>query len=560
MRGLLTHRILKNPIWFGIVFIILAGIFSRFYGLGTHSLWVDEVIASYVSAGPDLHAGPEDIKYIYQQRFNDVTPPLRDYLAHLSFRFLGVNEYGLRFFPALFGVLGIALIFLVARRWFNEETALICAFLLLISPFYLHHSQDGRMYTLLMFFSLSAFFCLHQTLFSSQHSFYWGTGFIIFNLLNIYLSYFGFWCLCTQCLIALVWIALKSRETDHSLRYLLRGSGYLALGLAILFILYLPWVKAIYLFITRNIHSPVPYQLPFTPPIIDEETSRNYIYHLKPNWPFLKELLADFGQKGWMNYVYIGFFLTGLRYLIKTNVKLGLGFILWLTIPLIITFAPPAKALFFNRYISFMMPVYILTTGVGMMQLIYWLKNKSTPYISLSSYPFILSIMVLFMVVTLPAIRDHYRVQKQDWKKAVAFMIPQIQNEDVIIAGPYNSFWSTMYYLQRNGAKRSELYPAPWSGQYSEVNLQGKIIRLCQKIQDTENLAQYYQNNNRVWYISAYYRTYQYRNPSYYSYIESHSGRYARFDSAIDDDSIFVFLSDKLELKPTLAPIFPSRN
>jgi hypothetical protein len=46
-----------------------------------------------------------------------------------------------------------------------------------------------------------------------------------------------------------------------------------------------------------------------------------------------------------------------------------------------------------------------------------------------------------------------------------------------------------MYYLQRNGAQRSEVYPAPWGGEFSEINLHGKIIRLCQKIQDTDKIG-----------------------------------------------------------------------
>lgn len=545
-------------VWLGMGIILLLAIFSRFYHLGYQSLWVDEVVASYVASGPDLHAGPEDIKYIYQQRFNDVTPPLRDYLAHYSFRLFGVNEFALRFFPAFFGVLGIALIGLVARKWFNDITALICSFLLLISPFHLHHSQDGRMYTIFIFLSLSAFYCLHQIIFSARDKKLWWAGFILANILNIYLSYFGFWCLCTQYVIALAWILMESKGKDSPARYSFKWIGYFSLALLGLFILYLPWVKAIFLFIHRNINSPVPYQLPFTPPVIDEETSRNYIYHLKPDWKFLKELLEEFGQKGFMNYLYILFFLTGVKTLFTKNMKLGVGISLWLLIPLIITFAPPAKALFFNRYISFMMPVYIMAVGIGFIACIDWLYKHRPQHSKMTEGAFIFLAVIFITAATLTPIKNHYLIEKQEWKKAVGFMIPQLKDKDVIITGPYNSFWSTMYYLQRNGARRSEVYPAPWGGEYSELNLNGKIIRLCQKIQDTANLTQYYQNNNRVWYISAYYRTYQYRNPSYYSLIENQSGKYAKFESTNKDDSIYVFLYDKSEPLPVQAPIFPS--
>jgi hypothetical protein len=66
------------------------------------------------------------------------------------------------------------------------------------------------------------------------------------------------------------------------------------------------------------------------------------------------------------DYLYIFFFLAGVKNLLNKKPKIRVGISLWFLIPLIITFAPPAKALFFNRYISFMMPVYIMTVGIGL--------------------------------------------------------------------------------------------------------------------------------------------------------------------------------------------------
>src|SRR5208283_3996683 len=122
------------------------------------------------------------------------------------FKLFGVNEASLRLFPAIFGVLGIWLIYLITKKWFDEKIAIIVAFLMTISTFDLSNSQDGRMYMIIIFCSLAGFYCLYQSFYSEKKRLHYWIGFTIWNTFNIYLSYFGFWALMSQILIALVWI------------------------------------------------------------------------------------------------------------------------------------------------------------------------------------------------------------------------------------------------------------------------------------------------------------------------------------------------------------------
>lgn len=75
--------------------------------------------------------------------------PLMYLLNHyLIGAFLPLNEFGLRVLPALFGVLGIPVFYLVARRLVGARAALFGAFLLATSGLHVYYSQFARYWTL----------------------------------------------------------------------------------------------------------------------------------------------------------------------------------------------------------------------------------------------------------------------------------------------------------------------------------------------------------------------------------------------------------------------------
>ena len=531
----LTRRLV---IWiFILVLSLAAGL--RFYHLGSKSLWADEVVASYVAAGPDLKANNSDLSFIYQQRYKDVSPPLRDYIAHFSFRLLGVSETALRLFPALFGILGVWLIFIVAGKWFNQPVAIIASLLLALSPFHLYHSQDGRMYTLLIFFSLGAFYCLHQAITGDGHKqrFHW-IAFILLNSLNIYLSYFAFWALFSQVLIGAFWTWCHQPEIKPKAK--MKRLLPLGLSLVVIMVLYLPWISAIYTFLIQNIKSPIPYLASFTTTQSTVSMEQDYIYHFSLSGKFFRELITEFGVPGWKSIIYLGLFFTGLYSMFRTHRPLFWGFIGWILIPILLLIAPPAKALFFIRYISFILPVYLLTVSVGIFYLYTWMMDKRT----LShKYPIaVVSVFfILILFLNLPADVRYYRMEKQNWRMAVQELINNVSDNDLVIAGPYNAFWCTMYYLQTNGATRSELAPASHGGEWCEVTLKDKHFYLAQKIQDKDAVDFYRKEHAHNWYISAYYRFYQYRTPDYFTLIEKNYPYYKKFTGASIQDDVYLY-------------------
>ncbi len=63
-------------------------------------------------------------------------PILHYWMQCLSQTLLGTNEWGIRFFPALLGVIGIVSVYAFARFFYNRRTAWLAAILLSLTPLY----------------------------------------------------------------------------------------------------------------------------------------------------------------------------------------------------------------------------------------------------------------------------------------------------------------------------------------------------------------------------------------------------------------------------------------
>ena len=138
----------------------------------------------------------------YQDRFNQIYPPLYHTLDHFWLVLAGVPELSARFIALWAGVLLVPLTYQLAKRLLDARVAVIAAFLVAIHPFLIWHSQDGRMYTLLAAFSLLATLCAAQVWSRVQPSaggertnhFLFLALYILvsaFNVLNHYFAYFS---------------------------------------------------------------------------------------------------------------------------------------------------------------------------------------------------------------------------------------------------------------------------------------------------------------------------------------------------------------------------------
>lgn len=87
------------------------------------------------------------------------------FLQHLWLGWVGHSEFALRFVSVWFGVLAVALLYRLARRLeLSPATASVGALLLAVSPYAIWHSQDARMYSILLAVTLASTWLMVEAL------------------------------------------------------------------------------------------------------------------------------------------------------------------------------------------------------------------------------------------------------------------------------------------------------------------------------------------------------------------------------------------------------------
>ncbi len=120
--------------------VVALALLLRLIRLGTWSYWQDEA---------HLIMKSENLAGVWRGDMVSNHPPLFTALGTLWRAIgLGNSEWTMRLMPALLGVGGVVAIFFVGKKLFDSRTGILAAFLLAISPFHIHHSQDLKEYIL----------------------------------------------------------------------------------------------------------------------------------------------------------------------------------------------------------------------------------------------------------------------------------------------------------------------------------------------------------------------------------------------------------------------------
>jgi uncharacterized membrane protein len=141
------YRIRFDSYWPRFLTVIALGLILRLTGLGHQSLWLDEMTSIQV-------AGKPLSQILSGQAFDNHTPPFYYVLLHLWEHVVPLTEFGLRLFSASIDIFNMFLLGLLCRRLTSVRLALLVVSAYAISPFALYYAQEGRMYTLAVFFVL----------------------------------------------------------------------------------------------------------------------------------------------------------------------------------------------------------------------------------------------------------------------------------------------------------------------------------------------------------------------------------------------------------------------
>jgi len=126
------------------------GLFLRIFELARKPLWLDEASTYFLTNQPTLID-------VWAAAFNDHHAPLH-FIVIWIVKLAGASEFWLRFPSAIAGALTIIVVFLLAKELANEETGLIAAALIAVSPYHILYSQEARMYGMaVLFVSLAMF-------------------------------------------------------------------------------------------------------------------------------------------------------------------------------------------------------------------------------------------------------------------------------------------------------------------------------------------------------------------------------------------------------------------
>lgn len=136
-----------------ILVILLFASVVRFTGLLRRDFWYDEAFTGV--------AVRETLRDMISMIINDVHPPLYYIALKMFSSFFDYSVFGIRLFSAIFGVLCVWAVYLVAKELFDRKAALWASFVVSVSPFAIQYSQEARMYSMLVFLILiSAYFFL----------------------------------------------------------------------------------------------------------------------------------------------------------------------------------------------------------------------------------------------------------------------------------------------------------------------------------------------------------------------------------------------------------------
>lgn len=163
---------IRKNFWFFLILIF--SLFLRLIKLDILPLFGDEIDVGYqafslLTTGKDYMG---NFLPSYLQSFSESRAPLLIYTSIPFVSIFGLNEYGIRLAPAVFGLISLIYFYLLIKLLTRNPTlSLLCTFFLSITPWHLHYSRCAFEVTLLLALILAAIFYFYTFLDTKKHLF-----------------------------------------------------------------------------------------------------------------------------------------------------------------------------------------------------------------------------------------------------------------------------------------------------------------------------------------------------------------------------------------------------
>jgi mannosyltransferase len=435
-------KILENHVDYILLLLVsLIGASLRFYNLGAKSLWFDE-LAQVTISKTIIHDLSLPQMGFLQGMWWELSPPLDYFITHFMLVF-GSSEWILRLPAAIFGVLSILAIFLLAKELFGVPVGLISAFLLSISPMHIWYSQEVRVYSLFMFLTILSFLFFYQIT-KKDNIWYW-IPLTITNLALIYTHYFGFFVILIQGIYLLLRffrnrntatkrISLQNKNLKTLLIYII------SFQIALLF--FIPWLD-IFRFQTSDFRKPLD-------------------YGLQPNVEFFNSIVQAFssfnspGSAGLiLTILFFFFFIIGVLWMIRKDSDAGILILIWIFLPILLLFfltlvrGQPSTT---TRNFIFILPVILILIATGIKEVVASICKKITFSIHIESvlkrkqnWIILLFIVGIFLLNIHPIIYQ-YSIDKADWRGTGEFLSSHTGNDELIVLIRDQASYLRFYY------------------------------------------------------------------------------------------------------------------
>ncbi len=418
-----------------LLFILATGTFLRFFHLGTKGLWGDEIWTAEWSRPGILH--------IFSHLSRPPDMPLMYALTHISL-FFGQNEFWVRLPSALFGILGIYLIYLVSRLMTRKkEVALVSSYMLAISPFHIWYSQEARYYSIWIALTLAASFYLLVALDEMTRIYPW-VAFAVIAVLSIYTHLLSLWIVLSLLLFSsLVFIHdnIKAKRSCCAPSVTREGILLAASFLGML-CLSVPAIISVVRTLRTGV-SPTGQALasftlvPKIPVFLNKKFLWNFIIYLN-------------GGKT-LSYILVPLSALGMLSLWKRRPRVLLLAVTIFITPILVSFFIDFLHFINYRYFIFMLPFYLIIVAEGIATIPGILKRFVWP--SLNERSLIAITILIVSALSVTPLNLLYRQGKaNDWRAIASYIGSHAKPGAVVLTEKWGAP-ALKHYLHRRDIK-----------------------------------------------------------------------------------------------------------
>ncbi len=425
--------------WAGVAALTLLAFLLRRYRLGSESFWFDEadivqralqpvstLLQGFTEAGEN---GPLYTLMLHYWLAAIEAFPALDRVLHIVF---GTGmEAPVRGLSAMFGTVAIPVMYALARRVGGTVLGFTAASLLAVNPFHIWHSQDAKMYTLLVLTALAGTLLYVEALQRNKIILWAAYVLATWVMLTVH-SMSGLVLLAQLSATPFLRPNPKSEIQNPKSRWVRWGWAMLLI-LGPLFPI--AWLRLAAL-LNNTLDVGNWYQTTGLTDILSTIFVTFAVNRSAPEWELtgavLMALLAALGVWALFRLTTSQPVPSGEDQLNTQNSKLKtplapLVLALWL-VPIFVFWLVTLRVpLFHPRYLVMALPPYLLMAGAGVL----WLRriHRAAPGIAAG-------VLGLASVMSLLSVNYSQDVQKEDWRGAMVYVQDHLRLRDAIIVFP----------------------------------------------------------------------------------------------------------------------------